>query len=103
MTKLAFKRTNLTSTTSSLNNTFKTAIQTTSNSMECTSLNIDDFRYIEDLGQILELLARFKNLQDLDISENDIYELPEDLSALAEVIALNINGNPLENVRKLGT
>lgn len=48
----------------------------------------------------MELLECFQNLQELNLSDNEIREIPKDLSGLKNVAILNLNGNDFSNVSK---
>lgn len=52
---------------------------------------------ITDLGELLPLLSQFERLKILDLSNNGIDEFPRNLSSLATVESLNINGNLLKD------
>lgn len=46
----------------------------------------------------MELLECFQNLQELNLSDNDIRELPNDMAGLKNVAILNLNGNEFNDV-----
>jgi|LauGreDrversion4_2_1035121.scaffolds.fasta_scaffold939672_1 Leucine-rich repeat (LRR) protein len=49
----------------------------------------------------MELLECFQNLQELNLSDNDIRELPNDMAGLKNVAILNLNGNEFNDVSGL--
>ena len=48
----------------------------------------------------MELLECFPNLQELNLSDNDIRELPADMSGLRKLVLLNLNGNDFNDVSR---
>lgn len=44
------------------------------------------------------MLARFPNLRELNLSDNEIEHLPMELSKLRLLANLNLNGNKFEDV-----
>jgi Leucine-rich repeat (LRR) protein len=49
----------------------------------------------------MELLECFQNLQELNLSDNEIRDLPNDMGGLKNVAILNINGNEFNDVRRI--
>ena len=49
----------------------------------------------------MELLECFQNLQELNLSDNDIRELPKNMAGLKNVAILNLNGNEFNDVSSL--
>lgn len=54
---------------------------------------------MRDLSDILGTLGEFHNLIELNLSNNQLREMPRDLSHLAQLVLLNINGNQFQKVR----
>ena len=54
-------------------------------------------REIDDLAELLPVLSQFRNLKKLDLSENLLRQLPLNMSWLAKLETLNLNGNQFSN------
>lgn len=53
-----------------------------------------EFRDVTGLdGQLYDLLRQFPRLMELNLSDNQLRELPRDLSGLINLTNLNLNGN----------
>lgn len=48
--------------------------------------------------EVYEILAQFPNLRELNLSDNEIVNLPEDISRLKLLQNLNLNGNNFDDV-----
>ena len=64
-------------------------------------ISLKIYRNIHDLLTIYEKLAKFPNLKELNICDNEIMALPNDLSKLKHLANLNLNGNNFTNVKNL--
>jgi len=45
-----------------------------------------------------DLLGRFTELRKINLSDNFIRKLPNDLSPLAQIVELDLSGNPIDNL-----
>ena len=50
-------------------------------------------RSIIDFQAVYEILSQYQNLKELNLQDNQISELPYDLSDLKHLANLNLNGN----------
>ena len=50
-------------------------------------------RSIIDFQAVYEILSQYQNLKELNLQDNQISELPQDLSDLKHLANLNLNGN----------
>jgi hypothetical protein len=48
---------------------------------------------IKDLAELLPLLSQFRELAHLDLSNNGLIDIPKNMSCLANLEKLNVNGN----------
>ena len=46
----------------------------------------------------VDLLGRFTELRKINLADNFIRKLPNDLSALVQIVELDLSGNPIENL-----
>jgi Leucine-rich repeat (LRR) protein len=46
----------------------------------------------------VDLLGRFQDLKSLNLADNHIRKLPLDMSAMAQIQELNLNGNPIDDI-----
>ena len=54
-------------------------------------------REIDDLAELLPMLAQFRNLKKLDLSDNLMCQLPINMNWLSKLEFLNLNGNQFNN------
>ena len=95
---------------SSTRYTLKIQRQTTSTSKDCkitlTSFLNEEicdqgYRSIKSVDELLPIIAKFKNLMELNLSNNKITVLPaEGLEALESLYALNLAGNDFDDVKR---
>jgi hypothetical protein len=58
---------------------------------------------ISSLESVLEVLGRFEELQELDLTRNLLTSLPDDLSSLSHLRVLGLKDNPFEGVEVILT
>jgi hypothetical protein len=46
----------------------------------------------------VDLLGRFAELKQINLSDNHIRRLPADMSQMAQVEEINLNGNPIDDI-----
>ena len=64
-----------------------------------TARKIDlSIHQIEEIDSLIEILYRFKNLAELNLSCNRLESLPVDMSILKKITTLDISSNLFKNV-----
>ena len=54
---------------------------------------------LEEVDTLIEMLYKFKNLSELNLSYNRLEQLPNDLSILRKLTTLDVTSNLFKNVR----
>lgn len=60
-----------------------------------------DYKEIEDLEELLPILAKFDCLKSLSLADNRLMAVPHDLSCLEGVEDINLNGNVFQDLKQV--
>jgi len=70
------------------------------NEPDVEEINLD-YKDIEDLEELLPILAKFENLRLLSLADNRLVSVPQDLSCLQSVEDINLNGNMFSDLKEV--
>ena len=72
-----------------------------SNNFEEATLNLSNKNITDDANVFKEIISSYPNVQNLNISDNQLTYIPEDLSPLKKLKFLDIQRNPFKDFNKL--